>query len=130
MGAEVGDKVKGALVGNEVTGADEGGEVTGSLLGDEVMGVGGTGPGPGAGSPPMVVGKLVGCVLELLFVFVDFPSELLADLVPTFAEATERVAKIMMAAEENFMVFDDLGCCNQSMRWLVLVFMNLLFFSF
>ena len=34
----------------------------------------------------------------------DFPSELLADLVPTFAEAMERVAKITMAAEENFMV--------------------------
>ena len=79
MGAEVGNKVKGALVGNDVTGADEGGEVT-------------------------------GLVFELLFVLVDFPPELFADLVPTFAEAMERVAKMMMAVmEENFMVVKDLG---------------------
>ena len=102
----MGDKVTGA----NVTGALVGDEVTGAFVGEDVPGVGGTGtgPGPGAGSPPMVVGKLVG-FFELLFVFVDFPSELLADLVPTFAEATERVAMIMMAAEENFMVVDDSG---------------------
>ena len=74
----------GALVGDKVTGALVGDEVTGALVGEDV--------------------------LELLFVLVDFPSELFADLVPTFAEAMERVAKIMMAAEENFMVVDDLGC--------------------
>ena len=74
----MGDNVAGALVGDEVTGALVGDEVTAALVGEDV--------------------------LEVLFVFVDFPSELFADLAPTFAEATERVAKNMMAAEENFMV--------------------------
>ena len=73
-------------MGENVAGALVGDEVTGALVGEEV--------------------------LELLFVLVDFPLELLAVLVPTFAEATERVAKIIMAAEENFMVVDDLGCRN------------------
>ena len=49
--------------------------MAGALVGDEVTGA--------------LVGEEV---LELLFVLVDFPLELLADLVPTFAEAMERVA--------------------------------------
>ena len=44
-----------------------------------------------------------------MVVLVDFPLELFADLVPTFAEATDSLAKIMIAAEENFMVVDDSG---------------------
>eukprot|EP00956_Cyclotella_meneghiniana_P016818 scaffold26867_cov43-Cyclotella_meneghiniana.AAC.2 len=74
-----GDEVTGALVGDEVTGALDGDTVMGAAVGDDVPGVGGTGPGPGA------------------------------DLVPTFAEATDSLAKIMIAAEENFMVVDDSG---------------------
>ena len=70
MGPNVGDSVAGAFEGDEVTGALEGDGVMGVAVGEDVTGVGGTGPGPGAGSPPMVVGKLVG-FFELLFVFVD-----------------------------------------------------------
>ena len=76
---EVGDKV-----GDGVTGAPVGEDVIGSLVGDAV------------------IGAAVGEDLEVLFVLEDFPIELFVDLVPTWAEAMERVAK-MMAAEENFM---------------------------